>query len=57
VEDAEAAQDEAAQVRRPMLVARLDPRTEIREGQQAALHVDTTALHFFDPETGESLRG
>jgi multiple sugar transport system ATP-binding protein len=57
VEDAEAAQDEAGPVRRPMLVARLDPRTEIREGQQAALHVDTAALHFFDPETGESLRG
>jgi multiple sugar transport system ATP-binding protein len=57
VEDAETAEDEAAPVRRPMLVARLDPRTDIREGQSAALHVDTTALHFFDPETGESLRG
>ena len=35
----------------------LDPRTAIREGQPAALHVDLAALHFFDPATGESLRG
>ena len=37
--------------------ARLDPRTTIREGQTARVHVDLSSLHFFDPETGESLRG
>jgi multiple sugar transport system ATP-binding protein len=26
-------------------------------GAPARLHVDLTALHFFDPATGESLRG
>jgi multiple sugar transport system ATP-binding protein len=57
VEDAEPAAGDAAPVRRPMLVARLDPRTEIREGEPAALYVDTQALHFFDPESGDSLRG
>jgi multiple sugar transport system ATP-binding protein len=41
----------------PALVARLDPRTTIREGQPARVHVDLSSLHFFDPETGESLRG
>ena len=39
------------------LVARLDPRTAIREGQPARVHVDLLSLHFFDPETGDSLRG
>ena len=58
VADADGAEPEdTGPVRRPMLVARLDPRTEIREGQSAALYVDLTALHFFDPATGESLRG
>ena len=41
----------------PAIVARLDPRTTIREGQPARVHVDLGSLHFFDPDTGESLRG
>ncbi len=41
----------------PALIARLDPRTAIREGQPARVHVDLSSLHFFDPETGDSLRG
>ncbi len=40
----------------PALVARLDPRTTIREGQPARVHVDLSSLHFFDPDTGDSLR-
>jgi multiple sugar transport system ATP-binding protein len=41
----------------PAIIARLDPRTGIREGEQARLHVDLDSLHFFDPDTGDSLRG
>jgi multiple sugar transport system ATP-binding protein len=40
----------------PAIVARLDPRTEIREGERARVHVDLGSLHFFDPESGDSLR-
>ena len=38
------------------VVARLDPRTTLTENQSAKVHVDLAALHFFDPETGTSLR-
>jgi multiple sugar transport system ATP-binding protein len=40
----------------PAIIARLDPRTAIREGERARLHVDLESLHFFDPESGDSLR-
>jgi multiple sugar transport system ATP-binding protein len=50
--------DAAAEApRRAAIVARLDPRTAVREGQSARIHVDLGALHFFDPATGDSLRG
>ena len=39
------------------IVARMDPRTTLTENQSAKVHVDLAAVHFFDPETGESLRG
>jgi multiple sugar transport system ATP-binding protein len=38
------------------IVARMDPRTTLAESQAAKVHVDLSALHFFDPDTGESLR-
>jgi multiple sugar transport system ATP-binding protein len=38
------------------IVARMDPRTTLREGERARIHVDLAALHFFDPETGATLR-
>jgi multiple sugar transport system ATP-binding protein len=38
------------------IVARMDPRTALRVGEQARVHVDLEALHFFDPDTGASLR-
>jgi multiple sugar transport system ATP-binding protein len=44
------------EVPRATLVARLDPRTAIQPGGPARLHVDLSALHFFDPASGESLR-
>jgi multiple sugar transport system ATP-binding protein len=37
------------------IVARLDPASRVREGEEAELWVDTTRLHLFDPETGDSL--
>jgi multiple sugar transport system ATP-binding protein len=40
----------------PAIVARLDPRTAIREGERARIHVDLDSLHFFDPDSGDSLR-
>jgi len=37
------------------VVARLDAASEIKRGAEAELWVDTTKLHLFDPESGESL--
>ena len=36
----------------PAIIARLDPRTAIREGERARVHVDLDSLHFFDPSPG-----
>ena len=38
------------------IVARMDPKTTLRESDSAKVHVDLAALHFFDPETGASVR-
>jgi multiple sugar transport system ATP-binding protein len=37
------------------IVARLDAASEAERGVEAELWVDTTKLHLFDPESGESL--
>jgi multiple sugar transport system ATP-binding protein len=34
------------------VVARLDPKSRIREGETMEFAVDTSAVEFFDPETG-----
>jgi ABC-type sugar transport system ATPase subunit len=39
------------------IVARMDPRTTLQVGERARVQVDLAALHFFDSETGTSLRG
>ncbi len=39
------------------IVARTDPRTKIAEGDTARIAVDAAELQFFDPKTGESIRG
>ncbi len=38
------------------IVARMDPRTRIAEGELAAIAIDAGELQFFDPRTGESIR-
>jgi multiple sugar transport system ATP-binding protein len=56
-EDApESATDELTQrPRAGTLVARVNRRTKLREGETARIQVDLNELHFFDPETGETL--
>jgi multiple sugar transport system ATP-binding protein len=36
-------------------VARLNPRSQVREQAEVVLVFDTERLHFFDPETGEAV--
>jgi multiple sugar transport system ATP-binding protein len=38
-------------------LARLNPRTEAREGSDIELAVDVHRLHFFDPDTGQGIYG
>ena len=40
---------------RSPFVARLSPRTEAQERQDMQLVVDTSRMHFFDPETGSGI--
>jgi multiple sugar transport system ATP-binding protein len=37
------------------IVARLDPQSNVRPGEDAELWVDATRLHLFDPEEGRNL--
>ena len=37
------------------LVARIDPASKVRRGEDAELWVDTRRFHFFDPDSGKSL--
>jgi multiple sugar transport system ATP-binding protein len=37
------------------VVARLDPATSLKKGEEAELWLDARKLHFFNPENGESL--
>jgi len=37
-------------------VARLDPASEVRQGEKARLWLDPAHIHLFDPESGHSLR-
>jgi multiple sugar transport system ATP-binding protein len=60
--EADAAEDADVYLRRgedadgrSRIVARVDPRTEIREGHQIELAIDTSRLYFFDPETREAI--
>jgi multiple sugar transport system ATP-binding protein len=55
-EAAEVAQLEAGQ-KGNVWIARLDRDTRAAEGEKVELAVDTSRLHFFDPETGEGIYG
>jgi multiple sugar transport system ATP-binding protein len=48
---------EVAQVKGNVWVARVDRDTEAAEGSPTEFVVDTTRLHFFDPETGDGVYG
>jgi multiple sugar transport system ATP-binding protein len=37
------------------IVARLDPQSRVRQGEEAELWVDATSLHLFDPDDGRNL--
>jgi multiple sugar transport system ATP-binding protein len=52
-EDAGAAEVPGAGENR--VVARLDPASNVEQGQEAELWVDTSKIHFFDAQSGRSL--
>ena len=39
------------------VVARFNARSRVREGEEADVAVDTSELHFFDPESGLGIYG
>ncbi len=39
------------------MLARLNPRTQVRTGDPIELVVDTHRLHFFDPDDGSGIYG
>jgi multiple sugar transport system ATP-binding protein len=47
----------SAQAGDTSLVARLNEMSEIREGDEIELWLDTRRLHLFDPDSGENLTG
>jgi multiple sugar transport system ATP-binding protein len=49
--------EEQAKAGRNEFVAQLDPKTTIKRGDDVDLVVDSTQLHFFDPETGSGIYG
>ncbi len=44
--------EQGAKQERSLFVAKLDPRTKVREGEKVDLVVDTARFHFFDPGSG-----
>jgi len=44
-----------AELGQTYVVARLNPRTKVRKGDPIELVVDTSRLHFFDPDDGSGI--
>jgi multiple sugar transport system ATP-binding protein len=51
------AAERSAQTGESTFLARLNPRTSAKEGEDVELIIDVTRLHFFDPRTGEGIYG
>jgi len=47
--------EQQAQAGRNDFVAELDPKSKASRGDDVELFVDTTQLHFFDPESGQGI--
>ena len=47
--------EEEASRRQTTVIARFHGTSPAREGERVEIFVDTRALHFFDPETGEGI--
>jgi hypothetical protein len=54
-DEAVEAAEEQTHHRGSPFIARVERGTAAREGEKTRLYVDTSRLHFFDAETGESL--
>jgi multiple sugar transport system ATP-binding protein len=57
--DAGHADDEVAQqlagADKAHVIARLNPRTQVGNGEPIELEIDTRRLHFFDPDDGSAI--
>ena len=51
----DAAEVAEAEAKGNVWVARVDRDTKVQEDGKVELIVDTTRLHFFDPETGDAI--
>jgi multiple sugar transport system ATP-binding protein len=56
-EKAEETDELVQRSRASSLGARVDRRTRLQVGDRARIHVDVKELHFFDPDSGEAIRG
>ncbi len=56
VENEAADEDGTPRRRRSRVVARLGARADVHEGQRVSLDLNAAHFHFFDPDTGETLR-
>jgi ABC-type sugar transport system ATPase subunit len=36
-------------------IARINPNSTVKEGEEIKLSIDPSKLHFFDPESGKAL--
>ena len=45
----------SAQEHDELTIARIDPASEISEGNEAEFWLDTRRIHYFDADTGENL--